>query len=108
MLHRKTRGAWLGVLLVAFLFFSCQEPRPLCNDQDGDGYGSPPSEACPSPLLAKALAYSENFQEVHAPGLGCSVEVEFAPDGSSTILAYHDPGDSTIWTGNYVVADVAL
>ena len=142
MLKQKTRGAWLGILMIAFLFLTGQEPWPLCTDHDGDGYGSPPSEACPAPqedcddenpsvnpgvpeipwndldddcnvltpdrpgpLLARALAYSENFQEVHAPGLGCSVEVEFAPDGSSTVLAYHDQGDSTIWTGNYVAAE---
>ncbi len=57
------------------------------------------------PLLEKALLYSKNFQEFHAPAFGCSVEVEFTSEKDRTVRAYHDLGDSTIWTGNYVAAE---
>jgi len=57
------------------------------------------------PLLEKALAYSQNFQDVHSPAFGCSVEVEFVSESDPTVKAYHDQGDSTIWTGNYVAAE---
>ena len=64
-----------------------------------------PRDAAAGPLLEKALAYSQNFQDVHSPAYGCSVEVQFASPTSSTVVAYHDEGDSSIWTGNYVAAE---
>jgi hypothetical protein len=69
---------------------------------------SPPWTVRPAgagPLLDKALAYSQNFQDVHSPAYGCSVEVLFASPASTTVVAYEDKGDSTIWTGNYVAAE---
>lgn len=63
------------------------------------------SPAAAGPLLDKALAYSQNFQDVHSPAFGCSVEVQFASPSDPTVVAYHDEGDSSIWTGNYVAAE---
>jgi hypothetical protein len=97
---------------------TCLHPQEDCDDGNPDihpGAAETPwnetDDDCnpltpdgPGPLLARALTYSENFQEVHAPGLGCSVEVEFEPGGSE-VLSYHDQGDSAIWTGNYVAAE---
>jgi len=57
------------------------------------------------PLLEKALAYSQNFQDFHAPAYGCAVEVFFASPTDPTVVFYGEIGDSTIWTGNYVAAE---
>ena len=73
------------------------------NGVDDDCNARTPDE--PGQLLSKALAYSLNFQEIHAPAFGCSVEVQFASEEDPAVLAYHDLGDSTIWTGNYVAAE---
>ncbi len=98
---------------------ACTFPEPDCDDGnpevnpgtdevlrnglDDDCNPGTPDE--PGPLLAKALAYSENFQEIHSPAFGCSVEVQFASEEDPIVVAYHDLGDSTIWTGNYVAAE---
>jgi hypothetical protein len=73
------------------------------NGLDDDCRDSTPDE--PGPLLTKALAYSENFQAFHAPAFGCSVEVLFVSEDDPAVHSYHDLGDSTIWTGNYVAAE---
>ncbi len=61
--------------------------------------------ASAGPLLDKALAYSQNFQDFHSPAYGCSVEVHFASPTDPTIVSYDDQGDSTIWTGNYLAGE---
>jgi len=58
------------------------------------------------PLLDKALAYSANHQEHHAPGpFHCSVAVQFASLEDLTPVRYEKTGDSSIWTGNYLAGE---
>ena len=38
----------------------------------------------------KALAFSRNFQEVHSPAFGCSIEVRYTAPGSGIVAEYHD------------------
>ena len=64
-----------------------------------------PLAANAGPLLDKAVAYSQNFQQFHSPAFGCAVEVRFASATDPTVIAYADQGDSTIWTGNYLAAE---
>ena len=94
-----------------YLDLDCNDSDPLVHPGVTEVIGNGKDDDCNSstkdqgPLLEKALLYSQNFQDFHSPAFGCSLEVDFDPDEESLDILYHDQGDSTIWTGNYVAAE---
>ncbi len=61
--------------------------------------------ASAGPLLDKALAYSDNWQERHGVGYGCRVETVWADATQTVPVRYEDIGDAVSWTGPYVGAE---
>lgn len=64
-----------------------------------------PAPAVAGPLLDKALAYSDNWQERHGVGYGCRVETVWADASQTVAVRYEDIGDAVSWTGPYVGAE---
>ncbi|MBZ0251709.1 MAG: hypothetical protein K8I02_00080 [Candidatus Methylomirabilis sp.] len=64
-----------------------------------------PAAAQAGPLLDKALAYSDRWVERNSPAFACRVETLYTDETLTEVESYHDLGDSTIWTGNYVAAE---
>ena len=61
--------------------------------------------ASAGPLLDKAIAYSDNWQERHGVGYGCRVETVWADESQTVPVRYEDIGDAVSWTGPYVGAE---
>lgn len=67
MLTRKTSWVWIGICCLSGMFLLGQEawPPAECIDNDGDGYGNPPSANCAYP---NRLDCDDNNPDIH-PGM---------------------------------------